>query len=133
MKRTRLWSERDSARLIALRDALKLTWHMVAINLGRTPKQCQMRYYYVHRHVTSARRAERAAEFKQRPPIQISTAAIQQALPEAPRSARVMTTAQLLLDAELRSRIGAQGITAGLCGDPGPGRSALDKRDAGAA
>lgn len=43
-------------------------------------------------------------------------------------SARSTSTARLVMDAELRSRIELQGITAGLLGDPMPGRSALDRK-----
>jgi hypothetical protein len=45
---------------------------------------------------------------------------------------RCMSTSRLVLDAELRGRISEQGITAGLLGDPRPGRSALDAKKAGA-
>jgi hypothetical protein len=41
------------------------------------------------------------------------------------------TTAMLKLGAEMRDRIGAQGLTAGWFGDPPPGRSALDERRMG--
>lgn len=44
---------------------------------------------------------------------------------------RTTSTAKLVMDAELRSRIAVQGVTAGLLGDPMPGRSALDKQRAG--
>jgi hypothetical protein len=45
---------------------------------------------------------------------------------------RAASTSKLVMDAELRSRISEQGITAGLLGDPRPGRSALDAKKAGA-
>lgn len=38
------------------------------------------------------------------------------------------STHMLVADCELRARIGLQGITAGLLGDPIPGRSALDQK-----
>ena len=41
------------------------------------------------------------------------------------------TTGRLKLDAELRDRIGIQGLTAGWFGDPPPGRSAPDEKRAG--
>lgn len=44
---------------------------------------------------------------------------------------RTTSTAKLVMDAELRSRIEVQGVTAGLLGDPMPGRSALDRKLAG--
>jgi hypothetical protein len=44
---------------------------------------------------------------------------------------RTTSTANLVMDAELRSRIEVQGVTAGLLGDPMPGRSALDRKRAG--
>ena len=43
---------------------------------------------------------------------------------------RTTSTIRYALDAELRGRIATQGVTAGLLGDPLPGRSALDKRNA---
>jgi hypothetical protein len=52
--------------------------------------------------------------------------------PPAPlRISAAITTDRLIIDAELRSRIEVLGITAGLLGDPPPGRSALDERRAG--
>lgn len=41
-----------------------------------------------------------------------------------------MSTARLIMDAELRRRIEVLGATGGLLGDPEPGRSALDRRNA---
>lgn len=52
--------------------------------------------------------------------------------PDAPH-ARSTSTARLVMDAELRSRIELQGVTAGLLGDPMPGRSALDRKREGTA
>jgi hypothetical protein len=43
------------------------------------------------------------------------------------------STFRYVMDAELRARIELVGITAGLLGDPLPGRSALDAKRAGAA
>lgn len=45
-----------------------------------------------------------------------------------PPHARSTSTAKLVMDAELRGRIELQGVTAGLLGDPMPGRSALDRK-----
>jgi hypothetical protein len=47
-----------------------------------------------------------------------------------PPHTRATSTAKLLMDAELRGRIEVLGVTAGLFGDPLPGRSALDRRNA---
>lgn len=44
-----------------------------------------------------------------------------------PAPLRAASTSKLVMDAELRARISEQGITAGLLGDPRPGRSALDR------
>lgn len=44
---------------------------------------------------------------------------------------RATSTAKFLMDAELRARIEHVGVTAGLFGDPLPGRSALDRQRAG--
>lgn len=52
------------------------------------------------------------------------------AVAEAPYL-RATSTAKFVMDAELRARIEVQGVTAGLLGDPLPGRSALDRKRAG--
>lgn len=41
------------------------------------------------------------------------------------------STFRFVMDAELRARIEGRGVTAGLLGDPTPGRSALDRMRAG--
>lgn len=55
-------------------------------------------------------------------------------IPRAPglEAHRVNTSTQVMqFAAEMLTRVGAQGITAGLLGDPPPGRSALDRKRAG--
>jgi hypothetical protein len=64
---------------------------------------------------------------KPKPP----TLVFMQAQP-GPDPKRAIPTSRLILDAELRSRISEQGITAGLLGDPPSGRSALDRKRASA-
>jgi hypothetical protein len=61
-----------------------------------------------------------------RPPAPIRPAIV----PDPPH-ARTTSTAKLVMDAELRRRIDLVGVTAGLLGDPLPGRSALDRKREG--
>lgn len=64
-----------------------------------------------------------------RPAAPAEAVVIAQAAP-GPLGSRRASTAVLMADAELRARIALQGLTAGLLGDPLPGRSALDQRKA---
>ena len=72
-------------------------------------------------------KVRKAAAPKQMPPAPIFVQA--KAPAEPVRPAR---NSMLVMDAELRSRISEQGITAGLLGDPPSGRSALDAKKASA-
>src|SRR4051812_26071569 len=85
-------------------------WAVIALRLPRhTQSACEQRYY---------KRNERPTiEPKPRPTRAI---VVQQAKNLSPTGRR-MSTARLVVDAELRDRIGLQGITAGLLGDPMPG------------
>jgi hypothetical protein len=109
----RPWSDRETARLFQLRGK-RLKWPEIATALpGRSANACQGRYYWL--------------KTRDRAPAPAIAPAMGQAKAIEPSGA-VMSLATLLADAELRSRIAIQGVSAGLLGDPMPGRSALDQK-----
>lgn len=118
------WTDPEIAKLLALR-ARGDNWDDIAREMRRTPSACQVQFGKHRPAGTSKKR--RAMRTKQAPLAPVI--AVLQAAPGAP-SARRVSTAVLLHDAELRARIALQGLTAGLLGDPLPGRSALDERKA---
>jgi hypothetical protein len=65
---------------------------------------------------------------KKPPPAPVMVIAVKRRLPDYASHTVATSTHMLVADAELRARIETQGITAGLLGDPLPGRSALDQR-----
>lgn len=137
MPRGRGWTPIEIDRLIHLRDDRRLIWTVIARKLGRNAGsdgigQCCSAYNY-HK----AKRAREAA---------MVAAGITLPAPRTPcdNSPIAPTPAEVaLLDAPTRrpryfssdgglmTRIAAQGLTAGYFGDPPPGRSALDQRQAG--
>lgn len=116
-------------------------WDAIATEVGHPKASCQQ--------MMSRIRAKRAHEQKRLQLIEIRRAAAQQVKPTPGKKpkplrlslidpaipgidcARPTSTAKLRMDAELRERIGVLGITAGLLGDPLPGRSALDRKREG--
>jgi hypothetical protein len=113
------WSKRDTIALFNMRDRERLTWKAIGAAFpGRTAAACQVRYYQFSKPATA--------------PAAVAPVAIAQAKATPP--GRTISTAALIADNELRTRIAILGATGGLLGDPMPGRSALDeKRASGAA
>lgn len=100
------------------------TWAEIAARLPRhTKSACEQRHY---------KRNERPAVTPRPPAPRPASVTVRQAAGREP-SCRVMRTALLMVDSEMRARIEAQGLTAGWFGDPPKGRSALDDRLAGRA
>lgn len=113
----RRFTSDEIAKVMRLRGA-GLKWEEVAEQLpGRSDRGC-MNAFYNHKE-------------KQQRSQPIAAGAAVPA--RRPRDAHGMGTSthRLMVDAELRSRIAEQGVTAGLLGDPLPGRSALDRKRAG--
>lgn len=125
------WTARESAELIALQERGD-NWADIAEALGRTLPACQGQFYKIRPvNAPYKPRAPRVgAQVAPELPELVSVVAIAQA-PAKPPGARCLSTAVLVADAELRARIAVLGLTAGLLGDPLPGRSALDMRLAG--
>lgn len=138
MPRGRKWTRGKIALMFHLRDVEKMSWKEIGERFGIRPANCCTRYNYYNskRRVAEIRarvRAE-AAEAATRPPappppppkpVQSKpVAAPPKAPPEPARRPRYFHDA----DTFVTGRIARQGITAGLLGDPPPGRSALDRR-----
>lgn len=123
------WTDREIAELFALR-AQDANWDDIALALRRTSAACQMAF--------SKRRPAGTAKKRRSAPLSVPRQSSLPAPPSIPivqapataPGARRVSTAVLIADAELRARIALQGLTAGLLGDPLPGRSALDRRRA---
>lgn len=136
----------DQLALMERLHGERVKWRFIAERVGHPQASCQQMMSRVRtsRRNVEARVAAREKMFAARaaavakralaaaapkPPVVIIPPVKRQApaVPEA-SYARGTSTAKLVMDAELRSRIELQGVTAGLLGDPMPGRSALDRR-----
>lgn len=109
-------------------DAAPLVGHPI---LGCRSKMSEIRGK--RRRAEKQKPGEVAAREAAKPASDRKMLPVAQAVAPGPPHARSTSTARLLMDAELRSRIELQGVTAGLLGDPMPGRSALDRKHAGIA
>lgn len=131
MSRGKRWTEAEHRKLIHMRNVERLPWPKIMLP-GRNPKCCKNEYF--HRRfgdllpagasfprALHAPRVRRAAP-RPEPRTQIVVGG---AVPAKPRQ---MNLEAVRHRAELRDRILERGITGGLCGDPPPGRSALDQR-----
>lgn len=117
------WTASEMDLLLRLKAEGK-RWRFIGEALPRhSLSSCEVKYHALTRPAKSRAVAKP-------PPAAPRPFSAQQATGGAP-TGRVISTARMVVDAELRDRIGAQGVTAGLLGDPMPGRSMLDKRLAG--
>lgn len=133
------WTERDLWNLKAWRGA-GMTFEQIAVLLpGRTAGACAVALYSVNvklRRIEILASTSTPVERKKPGPkpkpvvVRVHAPLPQLAAAEPPSPTRV-SYSTLLADAELRARIEIRGITGGLCGDPAPGRSALDRKLAG--
>jgi hypothetical protein len=136
------WAPEEVDILVARADAYRnkgkrVRWRAIAAETGHHESSCTQKYHQLRKRAADlAARAEidrRLAEEERkvvlRPPEPRHVP-----LPVRVQNPEVgvgTSTAKLVMDAQLRARIEVQGITAGLLGDPMPGRSALDKMRAG--
>ena len=123
VRRPDQWTLQADNFLMAMRDAGEQR-EVIARKLNRTIESidARCRKLRIARGIPLGKPSRKKASVPQ--PI------IQQA-PPSPKPSRAVRNSMLEADAELLARIELVGITAGLCGDPLPGRSALDKRNAG--
>lgn len=133
----RTWTQQMIDHLIHMREVEKMTWDAIGAAFGVTGANCCTRYH--HRQakirIAEAREAARARA------AHLAANGIVAAPPlPSPPPAPVIAGPPLAVhrpryfhaaDNDIRSRIARQGLTAGFLGDPPPGRSALDQREAG--
>lgn len=152
------WTDAEDAALASFR-ADRVTWPDIAKHMpGRTAQACQQRQVYLTAKAAGKKKkgcgrkrkrsnAKASGDRRDRLAKQAIAFAVARAeilaaekreaearrlagvSAKLPRARRVSTHV-LVTDAELRSKIELQGPTAGLLGDPLPGRSALDERNA---
>lgn len=140
MTRSVAWTPLEDAEILRLRDDEGLAFDEIVASLpGRTIDAIKLRYYSKLRSRSlvgqgilrkrGRRRRKIAPEVYVEPPAPplqpVDNAGAR------PPSVRRVSTYVLVADAELRARIALQGLTAGIFGDPPPGRSALDEKKRG--
>lgn len=148
-KPTRFFTMYDIHRVIEMRDQQGMKWIDIAAAVGRTgtnPKAgcatCYSAYKYWKEKLAQPAKTPAAG----REPTKWETRRKAKA-PEPPADAVPITAPPIVpallnapdkrpryfhdADNDMRARIARQGLTAGLLGDPPPGRSALDQRGAG--
>lgn len=120
------WTAMQKDLLVRLVEANR-PWPEISQRCGHTKASCQTMMSYI-RNGRKRDGGELVTVTRPPvPPIFISP----QVAPAAVPTGRHRRTSTLIVDAELRARIETLGPTGGLCGDPMPGRSALDKMRAG--
>lgn len=112
---------------------MRVRWRKIAALTGHHENSCSLKYHLLRKNAEAIEERARIDAENARLAKQIRT----QVKP-VPLPVRVIDAEhsrggsfRLQVDAELRARIGEQGVTAGLLGDPPPGRSALDKMRSG--
>lgn len=140
MPRGQNWKPEKVARLIHMRADLGMPWADIGAAMGEKPANCCTRYNYHQakkriadiRARVRAEVAEGSCRASATAPQQTAQSPAHFAVapsvvpPEPSKRPRYFHHP----DADIRGRIARQGITAGLFGDPPPGRSALDQREA---
>lgn len=136
------WMEAQCELMQQLR-AEGVHWNLIAERVGHPIASCQntMTRYNNARRAAKAqadRKAlrEAADALNAAQPLREAMAKLKLAAPSRvrivgpaePQGYASISTAKLVMHAELQSRIEVLGVTGGLLGDPLPGRSALDKR-----
>lgn len=124
------WKGGELKELFRLRDELRLGWDEIAARFpGRSGNSCRQAWYSRRDAAGAASRKAKSATpaaAAGKPPI-AAPPAVAAALAGPIRRPRYFSE----LDAEIVARIERQGLTAGFCGDPLPGRSALDRKRTG--
>jgi hypothetical protein len=120
------WTAEQLAQMQQDRAA-GLAWNTAALRCGHPESSCRQMMSRINGQ--RYRAASRAAAPHVAAPVISPVVQRRQPAPVSdPPYSRSTSTAMLVADAELRSRIAVLGITGGLLGDPEPGRSALDRR-----
>ena len=128
------WTLPRRAQLARLYDAAKrkkqFSWPEIAAVMGSSVASCQQTMYYIRKERGTATTYHLAVDSP--PPSSIEPRPAPPPKPQPASAGSVLSshvgTARLAMMAEITARISLQGATAGLMGDPPPGRSALDQR-----
>lgn len=119
------WTD-DERRMVKVQRDRGIPWSRMILPEGRTRGACEQELYKVRRWEAAGARLGVA---KQRAVMAAQNVPAAPAPGPVARSSAYSSTH--LVDADMRSRIALQGLTAGFFGDPLPGRSALDQKRAG--
>ena len=133
------WSKAQTERLIQImadhaRNRTNVPWYHYAIVLGHSANACRDRAREIRRKRRAEQQSADRAEIRDKADAAVKQRSRSPSIappikPAAPLDHMAATsTARFRFAAEMSARIGAQGITAGLLGDPPPGRSALDQK-----
>lgn len=135
---TNRWTQEQFDLMAQLRS-FGVPWDEVAIEVGHSVGSCQQtasrqKNARLRKELRTAADLVAAIEPRAAPKRKSGPQPLRRPIP--PRKAietdcvrSSITTAKLIVDAELRGRIEVLGLTGGLFGDPLPGRSALDQRN----
>ena len=141
MARGRAWTKSEIDRLIEMRECRRMTWAAIARKLERTGTgqngidACRVAYGY-HKGKRTREAAMIAAGMtpasRKRIRLPADDAPVDLPPSQAARLSKRDARPRYFHDAgiDIRARIAEQGLTAGMFGDPKPGRSALDQREA---
>lgn len=120
----------------AKREGKRPGWNAASAATGHHESSCRLKYNAICAREGDLKLRE---EIDRKIAAREAQSALKVSAEQVPIKARVGnpdfsrggSTMKFLVDAEIRNRIAEQGVTAGLLGDPMPGRSALDKHRAG--
>lgn len=125
-----IWTDERMRSVVELREKHKMTWDAIGARFGVAGSLACTRY---HSYKAKLRIAEKRREMglgdpppprvRKRKPLQPLPLI---AIPRPEKRPRYFSDA----DNDIRARIARQGLTAGFLGDPPPGRSALDQKQA---
>lgn len=121
MASARTWTDERYALMEELRKKRR-KWHEIGQIIGVSGALCCKKYLEHKAKIRIAERRKQLEALGPQKPMPVHPPAL--ALPDQPQ--RYFGN----IDADLRTRIARQGLTAGVFGDPPPGRSALDQRQA---
>lgn len=126
-----IWTDERMERVVELREKHGMTWDAIGARFGVAGSLACTRY---HSYKSRLRIAEKRKEMglvgppsqpsKRKPKVPQPLPLV--AVPHPEKRPRYFSD----VESDIRARIARQGLTAGFCGDPPPGRSALDQREA---
>lgn len=122
------WTEAEIVKLLSMVERFKSKgirprWREIAAATGHHENSCVVKYHAIRSRAADLETRKEIDAAAARPKFKAPAAhrVPLKPLVENPEFGRGVSTHRLQVDAELRRLIGAQGITAGLLGDPPPG------------